>query len=611
MKTLIAVSGFAMLASATVLATASAEDVAFSLGFDDKSMPPHVSTAAFFSFLSQADSHGRHSGTWAVYNYDRRISVSTREMDGEKYTELKLNRKDCETGFAFCSDRFPVRSGSGFKATFRIRGTYSLEKACGHWGRGGTFVGWYGADGNRLVTEFHFGLPCDDNGWQDVSVEGHVPDDAVEAFLVIGATLPHFKENEYICLSKATFVHVDAASVPRRAVAGPEPLTTELAPGVEPVTQGLATLRDDGMTLIDGKPFFPIGIFDVRRCEANSNDLEIAFRQVKDAGFNLVHTYNWKRGRDYTEYLDLAEKYDMKLLNNPTITWLAENVGRERMRPNMLAWYLADDASKRTTPKKLRQWSLNAKSNDNAHLTAQADSLGSRYKTRYADFIGSTDVFLPEIYTACADRQIGHEVLYVDYQVKAVFRELSEAGNPVKGVWPLLQQFKGCKGWKRFPTRSELKAMAYIAITGGGHGLAWYTYTLKKPETDNLGAADDPGRWEDLAGVTRELSSIQDDLASRTTRQQPKVTIVNGPARDGFGYGAIRFLLKEGSGKGPLLVAVNAALEPVTARFEVQGACHADVLFENRRLDAKGGIVDRFDPNGVHVYRLRCKSDLL
>ena len=41
-------------------------------------------------------------------------------------------------------------------------------------------LGNLGADGNRLVTEFHFGLTYDDRGWQDVSVEGHVPEDAVE-----------------------------------------------------------------------------------------------------------------------------------------------------------------------------------------------------------------------------------------------------------------------------------------------------------------------------------------------------------------------------------------------------------------------------------------------
>jgi len=579
-------------------------DTAFSLGFDEVSLAPCASAAP-----ALPESGPRHPGIWIINNYCKRISISTMEVDGEKCAELKLKGKNNETQFSFRSDRFPVKGGSGFRATVRIRGTYSLENASGQWGRGGTFVGWYGADGNRLVTEFHFGLAYDDKGWQDVSVEGHVPDDAVEAFLEIGADSPNFKEGERLCLAKAMFVQVEAASVPRKVVARPEPLTVELAPGVEPLTRGLVTLRDDGMTLIDGKPFFPIGLFSVHRCAANSNNLEAAFRRLKDAGFNLVHTYDWKRGADYTEYLDLAEKYGMKVLNNPTSLSCKEVVRNERKRPNVLAWYLADDASKRTTPEKLRRFSLDVKSYDNAHLTAQADSLGSYYKTRYADFIGSTDVFLPELYTACGNHHIGHEVLFVDWQVKAVFRELAEAGNQVKGVWPLLQQFKGWGGWPRFPTRSELKAMTYIAITAGAHGVAWYTYAaVKSGGGKNLGAAEDPDRWADLAGVTRELASIQDDLASRSAKRQPNVSILEGPTHDRFGNGSIHLLLKEGANGGRLLVAVNAAAQPVKARMEIDEACQADVLFENRRIDSKGGLVDRFDPDGVHVYRLRCKS---
>ena len=243
MKTLIAARSFAIIASVAALATAGADNVAFSLGFDDDLVVPCQSAS-----WAVPDSLQRHPGKWSVNNDCKRITISAKEVDGEKCTELKLNRKDCDTAFSFHSDRFSVRGGSGFRLTVRVRGTYSLEDAQGQWGRGGTYVGWYDMDGNRLATEFHFGLPFDDKGWQDVSVEGHVPDDAVEAFVVIGKDSPNFKENERLCLSKATFVHVDAASVPRKVVVRPKPLTAELAPGVKPVTKGLATLRDDGMT---------------------------------------------------------------------------------------------------------------------------------------------------------------------------------------------------------------------------------------------------------------------------------------------------------------------------------------------------------------------------
>ena len=598
MKKLFVVCAIVGLASSAVVASGKCDGIAFSQGFNENSVMLGKAGTALLS-LAQP----RHPGKWLVNNYDRRITIAIAEMDGEKCVRLKLDRKDCDTDFSFRSDRFPVRGGSGFRATFRVRGTFPMNDAQGQWGRGGTYIGWYDADGNRLATEFHFGLSFDDSAWHDVSVEGHIPDKAVEAFIELGSDAPNFKKDQTLCIANAKFAHVDAASVARVEIARPAPLMTDLAPGVEPMTKGLVTLRDDGMTLIDGKPFFPIGIYSVNRCAANSNNLEIAFRQLKDAGFNLVHTYDWKRGAEYTEYLDLAEKYGMKLLNNPSSP-IEKRVLEERIRPNMLAWYLADDASKRTTPEKLREKSLTVKRYDNAHLTAQADSLGNAYKTRYADFIGSTDVFLPEIYTACGDHEIGHEVLFVDYQVKAVFRELAESGNQVKGVWPILQQFKGWKGWKRYPTQREIRAMSYVSIIDGAHGLTWYTYASARPAPGNFGAADDPKAWADLASVTRELSAIQDDLASRKAKRQPKATVASGPKHDIFGNASIHSILKEGA-NGPLLIAVNTAPEKLTAHFAVSDASRAEVLFEDRVIEAGDGFSDNFEPNAVHVYRLK------
>ena len=597
MKNAVLKCGVLALAAVSVIKCVDAGDVAFSLGFDEKSVMSSAIKAASLSTVQP-----RHPGKWIVNNYDNRITISVKEIEGIKCAHLKLNRKDCDTQFAFRGDRFAVRGGSGFRLTLRVRGTYSLKDAQGQWGRGGTYIGWYDAEGNRLGTEFHFGLAFDDKTWHDASVEGIVPDDAVEAVIEIGSDAPNFKEGQTLCIASANFEHIDSALVAKVEIAKPKPLEAELASGVKPIAKGIVTLRDDGMTLIDGKPFFPIGIYSVHRCAANSNNLENAFRQLRDAGFNLVHTYDWKRGEDYTEYLDLAEKYAMKLLNNPASP-IEKRVLEERIRPNMLAWYLADDASKRTTPEKLRQKSLTVKMYDNAHLTAQADSLGNAYKTRYADFIGSTDVFLPEIYTVCSSRQIGHEVLFVDYQVKAVFRELREAGNPVKGVWPILQQFKGWGGWARFPTLKELRAMAYISIVAGGHGLTWYTYASARPSPNNFGAAEDPQSWADLASVTRELASIQDDLASRTSKGLLKATVVNGPKHDVFGNGSIHAILKEGV-DGRLLIAVNTAPESVKAQFSFSGG-ECQEVFQKRSIKCMNGFIDDFDANEVHVYRIR------
>ena len=378
------------------------------------------------------------------------------------------------------------------------------------------------------------------------------------------------------------------------------------------------SLRADGFTLVDGKPFFPIGIFSVRKAKQNGNSLDNAFRSLKEAGFNLAHTYMWKReDPDFQEFLDASAgglplgRHGIWLLTNPAIQESAITV--ERDRPNILAWYLADDTSRHWTPDSLRMRSgLCAALDGHTHLSAQADSLGNGVKSRYADFIPCTDVFLPEIYTVSVKGTVGNEVLFVGSQMRTIFRDLAEAGSPVKSVWALLQHFSGWGGWERFPTRAEQRAMTYLAIVRGAHGVVWYTYIGSGEASKGVGAANNPETWEDLASVTRELASIQDDLAAPNAPEQPKVEILEGENTDGFGDTSVSVLMKANAGER-LLVAVNTSLKPVKAKIAVRNLRQATEIFEKRTLDASEtvygtgifAITDAFEPNGVHVYRLK------
>ena len=108
MKKLFAVCAIAGLASSAVVASGKSGDVAFSQGFDENSVTLGKFGTALLSAVQP-----RHPGKWLVNNYDRRITISLSEMDGEKCVHLKLNRKDCDTDFSFRGDRFSVRGGSG------------------------------------------------------------------------------------------------------------------------------------------------------------------------------------------------------------------------------------------------------------------------------------------------------------------------------------------------------------------------------------------------------------------------------------------------------------------------------------------------------------------
>lgn len=99
-------------------------------------------------------------------------------------------------------------------------------------------------------------------------------------------------------------------------------------------------VRDDGVTLVGGKPFFPIGIYGFKECEANGNNLERGVLELKDAGFNIVHTYT-RSVR--AQLLATCEKHGMMTFRGPR--WPDKTALKIRHSPAVLAWYLGDDTS--------------------------------------------------------------------------------------------------------------------------------------------------------------------------------------------------------------------------------------------------------------------------
>ena len=155
------------------------------------------------------------------------------------------------------------------------------------------------------------------------------------------------------------------------------------------------TLRDDGVTLVDGKPFFPVGIYGVMKREYNGFDFDRGLRDLAAGGFNLVHSYTAGRTK---EFLDAAHRHGLK-------TWTAEySPGKEfvetlRHHPAPIAWYVGDDTAMHFTPSEIYDRVDAIKAIDPYRITVQADGMGSAEPvTNYRPFVKTTDGFLPEIY---------------------------------------------------------------------------------------------------------------------------------------------------------------------------------------------------------------------
>ena len=364
------------------------------------------------------------------------------------------------------------------------------------------------------------------------------------------------------------------------------------------------SLRDDGMTLIDGKPFFPIGMYAVCKRDFNGKNFDVAFKGLKEAGFNMAHTY----GNPYDpEFLAAAAKYGFKL-------WVEARfpdrnlieVGRHN--PNIIAWYLGDDTSDHILPELEADYDEAVKAVDPTRLTVQADpilsSSASGGFSRYADYVTATDGLLPEIYpirNEAGDPTDTTCVAVTIRDIKQFYEDvrLHGDGRP-RTCWAILQYFKGWGGWKHFPTRDQLFATTFAAVIHGAHGITWYTYG---GFDKNEGVTSTPERWRNICDLATRLSELSPVLAERKPPQPAAPAVLAGPKADPLGAPSVSCLLKRHGGKSYLL-AVNAAAEPVSAKLAVPGAETVEVLYENRACDVKGGfITDDFAPFAVHIYR--------
>ena len=369
-------------------------------------------------------------------------------------------------------------------------------------------------------------------------------------------------------------------------------------------------LREDGMAIVDGKPFFPIGIYAVCKREFNGHDLDRAFSGLADAGFNLAHTYGKEEAKS-EEFLSAAARHGFMLWHGCRFPddWF---VNRGRFCKNILAWYLGDDTCEHITPEEERDYNDAVKAIDPNRLTCQADNITPDSAiSQYSPYVTATDVFMPEIYAVrgnAGDPSDRYCVAMTIRMMEQVRRDVARFGDgKPRACWPILQWFRGWSEWHHFPTRDQLFATSFAAIVHGANGILWYTYGgffQKEKNRLNEGITSTPERWRDIT----ELASLIREISPALLEEggtHPEVEMLSGPATDPFGGASVTSLLKRHGGS-MYLIAVNAAPEAVHARFRLgnAGAADGEVLREGRRVTCRSGALeDDFKPFGVHIYK--------
>jgi len=368
-------------------------------------------------------------------------------------------------------------------------------------------------------------------------------------------------------------------------------------------------LRGDGMAIVDGKPFFPIGIYAVCKREFNGHSLDRAFSDLANAGFNFAHTYDKELAKS-EEFLSAAARHGFMLWHGCRFPdeWF---LGTGRFSKNILAWYLGDDTCEHITPGAEHDYNDAVKAIDPGRLTCQADNLTPDSAiSQYSPYVTATDVFMPEIYPVRGkegDPSDRYCVAMTIRMMEQVRRDVERFGDgKPRACWPILQWFKGWNDWHHFPTRDQLFATSIAAIVHGANGILWYTYGgffEKEKNRLNEGVTSTPERWRDIAELASLIREISPALLEEDSAR-PKVNILSGPARDPFGGASVTALLKRNGGNA-YLIAVNASPEAVRAQFRL-GDVDADgeAMHENRRVTCRSGVLeDDFKPLGVHIYK--------
>lgn len=370
------------------------------------------------------------------------------------------------------------------------------------------------------------------------------------------------------------------------------------------------SLRDDGIVLVEGKPFFPIGIYGIHPHEFNGNDFETAIGDLRKAGLNFGHSYAY---RFDPKFLSAANSHGMMMWTDGKgalnvsggLDWFLNHGRNDR---SILAWYIGDDTSMYATPGELYDRHESVRMLDGTRITCHADGVrASAPKSNFQEYVNHADVFMPEIYPidGTKDEDCVAEVCRDMERCRADIRKYGRAGRAY-GLWPILQCFHG-KSWKRYPTHEEMYGMSFAALVHGGTGITWFTYGSEIGNGHSYSGMFRTGEdWAAMTNITRRIAALSLVLLERTGEQPPIPEVIAGPKTDGLGQPAVTALLKAHNG-GLYLIAVNSANEPVVARFRlnVRGS-EGDVAWEHRKVTVAGGAFsDRFERLGVHVYRFK------
>jgi hypothetical protein len=324
------------------------------------------------------------------------------------------------------------------------------------------------------------------------------------------------------------------------------------------------TFDDRGNTIVNGKPFFPIGIYVYDL----SDDV---MKDITSKGFNVVIGNGFR-----------AEQFDFihanKMMAVPFST--PEFVEKVKGHPALLAWYLVDEPEGHGhTPEAVKQAYANLKAKDADHPIGLCHFLYEALE----QFKDGSDFTMTDVYPVTANH---------DVPMRNVGVHMDRARDVHKNAnwphWTYIQDFGGPETeggkWAQ-PTAAEVRCMTFIALVHRANGILIFSYWPKAPEM-----------WNSIGPLNRDVAKIAPWLMAKGTELPAKVGTEQVQAR----------ARKLGDGSW-IVISVNTERTPIDATITIDGLGDVELtsLLDANRATATGSTLEsRFAPCEAKVYTI-------
>lgn len=330
-----------------------------------------------------------------------------------------------------------------------------------------------------------------------------------------------------------------------------------------------STVRFDstGTALLNGEPFFPIGVFTYSVDSA-------VMAELKRQRFNTIIAVT----PDHRpEQLDFFRGEGMMVVAPARTNWLAQ----APHHPALLAWYLEDEPEGHNhSPAEIRTRFDQLKALDPNHPIGLShflwEALGN-YKDA-AEFTMTSTYPLTSNY----DTPITHVGLFMD-RARSIHGQFWPH-------WPFIQVFGGPDtdgGRWRQPTAADVRCMVYIALVHRADGILYFSYWPRATNT-----------WAEVGVLNRELQQMTPWLLARgeelqVTNSSPVVQV--------------RAKQTAPDGASGILLCVNTSTNAAETRIRLPGL--KPLKLELRGLTGgragyltDGALDERLAPLAARVY---------